>query len=364
MCYSKPNQASNADGRVFGTWDFKWPQGAIINVSFQDLPPEDKERIKAYVFMETDGRLLKGSDGGILNGFEALTHAVEQLAKQWLVRNPDIHFEFDHKNLLPPPPPHVTITGLRSSKSAFGPTDPVYQYDVLVSFADLPVLQNREALNAQGSSAPFHPKKYFLPGSELGRYAQRIDYGVPTTFIGKREHYPGTTLDYLASEEFKHWVVHEFGHVLGLIHEHQNPEIHPLIVQELSDEKDLVRILSNALGYREPSDITAREIEDEILGPWPVVQSSDGKPLRDGNGNIAYCDFRRYAQSEPHDDQTSIMFHVFWQRMLRPQHHGDENAPARFFSQPRPNDLATVGRMYSGGPQPRAAAAKGVLLSI
>jgi len=301
------------DGRVYGTWDFKWPQGTVIQVAFQDWAggygDSALDRIE-FAPTDEEKRLLDRH-----TGYGRLTRIVECLARRWLIQGPNIEFAFQH---LPDP------------ASGQPPPEPPPDYDVLVSLAPLPAFQTREELLPGGGTEPRH-KKYFLPGSELGRYAQRIDHGVPTTYLGKRQYLTASAAEYFSSPEFRHWVVHEFGHVLGLPHEQQNPNLAGKI--QLKETDELVRILRTALGYPTGAtqDITAAEIEEEIIRPWPALP---GAP---------YCDFRTYRENDPTDDTSSVMFHLYWQRLLA---GGSENAPARFHERPLARDLDAVGRMY------------------
>lgn len=308
--YRLTTTGNDADGRIYGTWDFKWPQGAVIRVAFQDWPggPEDVA-LKDIAFAPEGAEETRLLDKQ--TGYARLTRIVECLARRWLVHEPNIKLEFQH-NSVPSSEPR--------------PDD----YDVLVSLAPLPVYQKRQELQADGTIKTLE-KKYFLPGSELGRYAQRIDYGVPTTYLGKREHLAGSMADYFSSPEFRHWVIHEFGHVLGLPHEQQNPNLVGRI--KLKPTTELVAILKTALGYPAGAeqDITEAEVEEEITHPWPTLP---GAP---------FCDFRTYRQDDPTDDTASVMFHLYWQRLLA---GGKDDAPALFHERPLPRDLDAVGRMY------------------
>jgi hypothetical protein len=312
--YRLTRTPNDNDGRVFGTWDFKWPQGAVIRVAFPDWPggPEDTklDGIEFAPEGDEETRLLDGR-----TGYARLTRTVECLARRWLIQGPNIKLEFQH-NTVPSSEPR--------------PDD----YDVLVSLAALPVFQKRQELLADGTVRTVQ-KKYFLPGSELGRYAQRIDYGLPTTYLGKREHLAGSVADYFSSPEFRHWVIHEFGHVLGLPHEQQNPNLIGRI--QLKPAGDLVKILRTALGYADgpDQDITEAEVEEEIICPWPTLP---GAP---------FCDFRTYRQDDPTDDTASVMFHLYWQRLLAGK---SDDAPAVYHERPCTRDLEAVARMYPKRP--------------
>ena len=312
---------TNADGRIYGTWDFKWPQGTTIRVAFKDwVGGLNNANLDGIEFTSSDPAETKLVDGAPTR-YGRLTRIVECLARRWLMKEANIRFAFDH-------PDDDQILDADA-------------YDVLVSLAPLPISQSLEVLTPVTPKTPngtkLIEKKYFLPGSELGRYAQRVDYNVPTTYLGKREHLAGSLAEYFSSPEFQHWVIHEFGHVLGLPHEQQNPNINQRI--KLKDKDKLVGLLRTALGYPEEAvqDITAAEVEEEIIQPWPTLP---GAP---------YCDFRSYGQGDPIDDTTSVMFHLFWERLLV---GGADDAPARYHQRPTDRDLDNLGVMYP----PRLAA--------
>ena len=72
----------------------------------------------------------------------------------------------------------------RSAKSALNASDPAITYDVLVSFMPLPLTLPE---TAQHAAVTLQHEV-----SELGRYARRIEYGVPTAFLGPRASFEGT----------------------------------------------------------------------------------------------------------------------------------------------------------------------------
>jgi hypothetical protein len=314
------NASDSNDGRIYGTWDFKWPQGTTIRVAFQEWLRDSGAIPERVEFDTQDPAELK-----ILadrTGYARLTRIVECLARRWLARTPSIDFKFEHDTYIPRRPEEPTDQAFRNSADDL--------YDVLISLAPLPQHQKRQLLQADGTTES-HETKYFLPGSELGRYAQRIDYGVPSTYLGKREHLAASPAEYFSSPEFHHWVVHEFGHVLGLPHEQQNPNINHRI--QLKEKDELVKILQTALGYPPGpvQDITPAEIEEEIIQPWPTLP---GAP---------YCDFRTYDPGVPIDDTTSVMFHLFWERLTA---DGKVDAKPRYYDRPHDRDLDAVSKMY------------------
>ncbi len=114
-----------------------------------------------------------------------------------------------------------------------------------------------------------------------------MDSGVPTVYLGQPEYFsrnnPGK--DYFASEQFIHCIVHEFGHVLGLAHEHQNPRIKHI---PWKDVQDIVRIFHEATGLTADPDF----VESLITRPWPhtteghVIKFSDWRDNKFKDNNF------------------------------------------------------------------------------
>lgn len=318
------------DNRVFGTWDFKWPQRSQIDVRF--LAPSKAQlaalsdfTVPKFLQLSDDERKILASGGA--EPFGLLTRLVECLARRWLsgpAKNANVTLSFVHDELVIP-------------KDQLNADSPVYGYDVLVSLDDLPLDRSGRRAQEQGFNGD-----QFLPGSELGRYAERVDYGVATTYLGKREQYAGSSLDYFSSEEFVHWCVHEFGHVFGLPHEHQNPKVFNRIRKSLHrDPAKITEILAKALGTETTKNekITRDEVEAEITTAWPVVKDRD---------TIQYSDFRDDEGGPVPDDRSSVMFHIFWQRLIE---GGDPNAAPHYLTAPTEGDLKHLASMY---PNPHA----------
>ena len=312
------------DGRMYGTWDFKWPQGSQIDVQFQALPADQLSGLQGmgavppgfHLSAEEAALIAQGKDE-----FGKLTRVVECLAQRWLKGSGNdarvtLVFSHDH------PVPLDISNG-----------DPVQDYDVLVSLATLPLGRGTAQTQEDVENV------VFLPGSELGRYCQRVDYGVPTTYLGTRPFYDGTPSEYFHSNEFWHWCVHEFGHVLGLPHEHQNPKVQAKIAAGMKTPPEVQKILALALGdtrNETPNPrITLAEVEEEITTAWPVPRGADGAFL--------YSDLRDYPEGKVPDDSDSVMFHIYWQRLLL---KAEGNEPPRFLESPTPGDLAQVRAMY------------------
>jgi hypothetical protein len=155
--------------------------------------------------------------------------------------------------------------------AAFEP-DAAFDYDVLVSLAPL-----------DGSVLDHEGKPVLIPASELGSYARRVDRGAATFFAGlpkglkkdgQAEMLPS---EYPRSKAFQQFVVHEFGHSLGLTHLHQHPRLAKLAKEQLRSDLELdsssdaeleekVRTeLKEELGLEVPENY----FEEGIGGVWP-----------------------------------------------------------------------------------------------
>ena len=142
-----------------------------------------------------------------------------------------------------------------------------------------------------------------LPFSELGRYALRADCGAPTMFLGPtvdvgKAGAPFPTLeDYYKDPRVKAMVVHEFGHALGLAHEHQSPKARA--ARSLTSASyDIARakaVLRKRLLLRNPSGIDDTFVTGHLVVAWP--------------GNLRFSDWRPYAQDQSIDSVMSVPYH-------------------------------------------------------
>jgi hypothetical protein len=179
---------------VMGTWDFKWPQGKVIRVAFQEPQERAPDLYRAIeTIQRTAATWIPSQDGGA---------------------KPNISFEW-MTNLLPPGERGDLQGASAYNTSPSGDAFREYDYDVLVSLDPLP----RDLYDPLTGE---HRERIFLPQSQLGSFARRLDYGVPTIYLGPFAKTESLTKHY-ESKGIAYYVLHEFGHVLGLGHAHQSP---------------------------------------------------------------------------------------------------------------------------------------------
>jgi hypothetical protein len=295
---------------VLGTWDFKWPLDSVIRVAFQRVPGHE----------QTD--------------LDGAAEVVEELAMRWTHGNsakphaairfdfrPDGWFEADSRYRW------IPAADRRDPLDGTAVRDPederqyrARQYDVLVSFNPFP----RAPREVHGGAMELP----FLPFSALGSYARRIDYYVPTLHVGPIGNVPGSLTEYYRREELaRFYVLHELGHVLGMIHEHQNslrPERQAamelleraerlrsqplelqaeLVKQQVSAFEGPRKVLEGYLKDRARAQSTPDPVEltgfliDELLVAWP--------------GNPEFSDLREWRAGE-----NSVMDAPYWRCVL------------------------------------------------
>ena len=128
--------------------------------------------------------------------------------------------------------------------------------------------------------------------SYLGTVAQQIDVGQPTM------NYGWLTPD-SPDDELRRVVLHEFGHALGLIHEHQNPN-HPIawnrdaVIADLSgppNNWDEDKIKSNVLSTYDPAEVEATEVDRLSIMMYPVPAAwTDGTFVAGENNALSDLD--------------------------------------------------------------------------
>src|SRR5688572_29879271 len=138
----------NAQRKIYGTWDFKWPQGKVIRVAVQELRTE-------WSFPKLG----------------VLVESLQQLANQWTTEA-NISFYFGGL-VLPPPPAPVDGKQFARSDLVIGTAYP--EYDILVSFAPLPLwFKGSDGVDVAVTGQT----------TALGSYARRVDYGLPSMVLG------------------------------------------------------------------------------------------------------------------------------------------------------------------------------------
>lgn len=347
--------------KIFGTWDFKWPrEKQKIRIAFQELPPE-----------AGNGKTLA-----------QLIEKVRALAKTWM--SPDCPFEFDFLEQTLPAP----VRNANRGQSPVSPSSPYVEYDELVSFAPLPVpftYDVKEALPPNPAGLLFQNRTIMrgtsgqdllitLQTAQLGRFARRCDYGVPTVYLGKpnrtsapskdgilRAAFPDavTTMaaasaesialpeendslsDYFGlggvsrTKEFEGAVVHEFGHVLGIPHLHQSPLIHP----KWKDVGALEAILEAGIGVNFDADF----IQTQITLPLPGTAKGPRAGATERSGAM-FSDWPAMpAVDGAGNPIDSAMTHPFQGALLLPS----RPPLLQRFLKPEPADLAFLKAMYS-----------------
>ena len=227
---------------ITGTLDFKWRPGATVKVRV-----EDKE-------LDPEFGLTR----------EQAIQKVSDLAQTWLEGGVDLKLDF---------------LDLRADRPKQEPDD----YDILVSLARLGEARGVVSGDEENFVVSF-------PLSQLGNYAEREERAIPTMFLGLADGLKvpddkgGTTpvlpKDYFDSDVFKHIVLHEFGHALGLPHLHQHPELKENPFQEKSDD-EIANGIKTKLGIKVPQ----RYIRQDLKGRWPGLKYSQWPEVKANEKN-------------------------------------------------------------------------------
>jgi hypothetical protein len=240
------------------TWDFKWPAGRTLRVRFAkpDEPRPDRPERNNY-------------SPDVL---ENVRQEVERLVRAWV---------YDGNTKLV----NLELEGFTWFEEG-------EEYEILIDLNDLP-------LDIPGSKNR-EPRKVRLPFSEIGSYSGRVDYRRPTIYLGFPEGIKdeskvlidrtsgrqGEGLDgYFGSDAFKHIVLHEFGHALGLPHLHQSPDLLDPFVDELTAQA----VIRAKLGL----DLKIDEIREELKVRWSGPGAGSGTDWFDVIGGYAASVGRR-----------------------------------------------------------------------
>lgn len=294
-----------SDAQITGTFDFKWPrrpgrskrEGDVL-VAFLPVPT------RAYGMPQQE-----------------LFKRFEKYAREWQLDKLGLDVRFET---------HLPF-------DAFDPLD----YDILVSLAPL----DGSVRDEQGMPAT-------IPMAELGSYARRVDRGAATLFAGMpkgllrikddktKTPEPMPLEDYPDSDAFKHFVVHEFGHALGLTHMHQNADLNPTAMTqlrtELKAEKDtdaqLDKRIQQLIKERLGVDVPESYAEEAIRGTWP--------------GNL------RYSEWPTVEGERSALLRSLLQDsiMVGLAAHApgkmSEISPDQYLTRPSSTDLAWLQAIY------------------
>lgn len=313
----RPVAAQERVPMILGTWDYKWPLGTKIRVAFQ-LPP--RTTVFSTAFEDACAEVERTGK----RWFEALHSGKYQelekhLPKLEFLQGSDRYFE-------PPLGPENSLTD--QHRSPFRTDRPRVEYDVLVSFQDLPVTR-ADPFRGFGEEL----EEIVFPTCELGSYARRSDYGAPTAYMGRFGRYLNEDLlSYLKSDDGQHTVVHIFGHVLGLAHAYQHPTLVPGKREDFyRPVPEIVEFMSANLGVELPPEI----VTENLLQAWP--------------GDFAFSDWLDYSQSELEEHKRgkidSVMVPPYYAHLIK-------NPPREEYpivTTPSERDLDTLRLMYEPG---------------
>jgi len=291
---------------IAGTWDFKWPLGTEIRVAFQKPPnlnAEDKfDEARREVI-----RLARRWEDALSK--ELASNSAHGVTSGEFFRN-GIRLAFPEDLIFDAPGPYESIAA-EEHRSPFLREDARRRhYDVLVSLENLPLNRRRPLVVPARGERPLRAEsdlgveRVATPTSDLGCYARRRDFGVPTIFLGrfgKRGH-EWRLHDYFKCPIVQHVVVHEFGHVLGLAHEHQNPHFPRRVYREAAE----IRKTFTGIFQVEEEHVSDEDIREQLTDGWPgAPEFSDWDDLR-GSKRTLY-------------DVDSIMAYPFHHLFLRPE---------------------------------------------
>ena len=109
----------------------------------------------------------------------------------------------------------------------------------------------------------------------------------------------GWLTDESTDEEVRSVVLHEFGHAIGLIHEHQNPKggivwNEPAVIADLSGPPNnwtIEQIRFNVLDHYDPEAVTASEVDPVSIMMYPIPEAWTIGDFSTGfNGELSQTD--------------------------------------------------------------------------
>jgi hypothetical protein len=276
--------------RITGTFDFRWPRGSTIRVAFQDCQnskalPKLVDKVREAFEAWGVGKVIRADGPNLAYAIvQELFPAGGQVTQDLLQEEADRVRQItaaemrDRKAVaqlagdaerFAAVAAHATEAGPSNAAHLAGVGAAVLDYDVLISFAPMPVVIPGSDFLENAARALVYAQ------SDLGSYAKREDLGLPTSYLGRPSTFKvdqevgDLDLAWLNSSEGTFTIMHEVGHILGLAHEHQNPKRH-LTEKVYRPYPQILEILT----LREMAPIYHDFIERELTTPFADPEGS------------------------------------------------------------------------------------------